>query len=169
MRRNARGRPAGAALFVCIIALGAQSEAATLLVTGPDGTALLRESVAEGDEWCLSWQHSVTGGDVADCFVLRGGHMVLDRSYLHDFAAGLGTVQGRGRLVSAPGGGYWIEDMDDPIAGDALPLRVGRGAVDHRLRVHDTIYRLSDMAAGRRVTLRLGEADERTATRQGHR
>ncbi len=155
MNRGAWGRPAGAALFVCIAVLGAQSDAATLLVTGPDGTALVRESVAEGDEWCLSWQHSVTGGDVADCFVLRGGHMVLGRSYLHDFAAGLGTVQGRGRLVSAPDGGYWIVDMNERIPGDALPLRVGAPAVDHRLRVHQTIHHLSDIAAGQRVTLRL--------------
>ena len=92
---------------------------------------------------------------MADCSVDDSGVMVLHRSYLHDFAAGLGEVPGRGHLRSAEGGGYWIEDIDEAIPGNALPLRVGRPRVDHRLISGDTEIGLSDIAAGLRVTLRL--------------
>lgn len=116
--------------------------------------------MAEGGEWCLSWNHSVTGGAVCDCFADRGGRMVLDRSFLHDFAAGLGEVAGRGRVEAADGGGYWIRDMDEPIAGNALALRVGQRSVDHRLRINAHVYALSDLAAGQRVVLQLIDKNE---------
>ena len=152
MRARRAGRPVAAALSLGL-AIGAAG-ADTLRVEGADGP-LLRLPAPEGAEWCLHWNHSVTGGAVADCFANEGGRMVLTRSYLHDFAAGLGEVAGRGTVRSAPEGGYWIENMDEPIAGDALVLRVGRPAVDHRLRIGGTEHGLSDIAAGRRVTLRL--------------
>lgn len=111
--------------------------------------------IPAGDAWCLVWNHSVTGGRVADCFVTRAGQMVLDRSYLHDYAAGLGEVPGRGQVRPAAGGGYWIEGIDEPIPGNRLPLRVGRASTDHRLQVDGTDHDLSARAAGRRVTLHL--------------
>ena len=143
------GWPLAAAL-----SCAASASAGTLSVEASGGT-LVEVSVPEGGEWCLRWNHSVTGGAVADCFVNDGGRMVLDRSYLHDFAAGLGEVQGRGTLRSAEGGGYWIEGIDERIPGDTLPLRVGRPSVDHRLEVGGREYGLSDLAAGERVTLHL--------------
>jgi hypothetical protein len=82
--------------------------------------------------------------------------MILVRSFLHDFAAGLGTVEGRGgRLVSAPGGGYWIEGINEPIPGNALALRVGEQRVGHRLEIGSETYGLSAMAARERVIIRL--------------
>ncbi|MFP4327050.1 MAG: DUF1850 domain-containing protein [Paracoccaceae bacterium] len=114
----------------------------------------------EDAEWCLSWNHSVTGGAVADCFRNRQGRMILTRAFLHDFAAGLGTVEGRGgRLVSAQGGGYWIEGLDEAIPGNALTLRVGRPSTDHRLRIGGAVHALSSIAAGQRVVLRLVETE----------
>lgn len=149
------GRPLGAALFFCLTL--SPAVAGTLQVVGPEGAVLVAEDVPEDAEWCLSWNHSVTGGPVKDCFVNRDGHMVLDRSYLHDFAAGLGEVLGRGHIDAAKGGGYWIRDMDERIDGDTLPLRVGKPRVDHRLRVGDRIHDLSALAAGQRVVLKLTE------------
>ena len=81
--------------------------------------------------------------------------MVLDRSYLHDYAAGLGEVAGRGRIGAADRGGFWIRDMDEPISGNALSLRVGRREVGHRLHIGGQVHDLSDLAAGQRVVLRL--------------
>ena len=132
----------------------AAAAAGTLVVE--DGRARLAAlEVAEGDEWCLRWNHSVTGGRVADCFVNDGGAMVLTRSYLHDYAAGLGEVPGRGRVRAATGGGYWIEEIGETIADNTLPLRVGRAAVDHRITSGDAAIALSERAAGCRVMLRL--------------
>lgn len=144
------GRPFAAALVLWASA----PAAGTLTVETADGTVLLTDRAPEGAEWCLTWNHSVTGGAVADCFVNRAGRMILARSYLHDFAAGLGEVEGRGgRLVSAPGGGYWLENIDDAIEGNALPVRIGRPSTDHRLTVGGRHVRLSRRAAGQRVRI----------------
>lgn len=81
---------------------------------------------------CLVWNHSVSGGLVADCFDHADGVLILRRSYLHDFAAGLGEVAGRGHLTQSPDGGYWIEGIDEPLP-DGLVLRLGGARVAHRL------------------------------------
>ena len=151
------GRSFGAALFVCLAAAGA-ADAGRLAVVGTDGVPLAELPLPDSGEWCLSWQHSVTGGDVRDCFETRDGRMILTRSYLHDAAAGLGHLAGRGEQRSAADGGYWIEGIDEPVPGNALALRVGGPSVAHVIRADDTAIDLSAIAADTRVTLRLLKA-----------
>ena len=151
MRRTQAGRLFAAALSLLPAGIAAGD---TLAVEAADGP-LLAFPVADGAEWCLHWNHSVTGGAVSDCFVNRSGTMMLTRSYLHDFAAGLGEVLGRGTLRAAEDGGYWIENMREPIPDNALVLRVGRPAVNHRLEIGGEEHSLSAIAAGERVTLHL--------------
>ncbi len=150
MSRAAAGKSLAAALSVLTTAAASDTLAVEVA-----GETLFEVPVADGGEWCLWWNHSVTGGAVADCFVNEGGRMVLDRSYLHDFAAGLGEVPGRAAARAAEGGGYWIEGIDETIEGNALPVRVGRPSVDHRLEAGGAAYALSGRVAGQRVTLRL--------------
>lgn len=119
------------------------------------GAPILTLDIPDEGEWCLRWNHSVTGGPVADCFVNDGGRMVLARSYLHDYAAGLGEVVGRGTAQAAKGGGYWIENIDEAIPDNRLHLRVGQSRVDHRITANGKVHSLSGPAAGRRVTLHL--------------
>lgn len=161
-----RGRPLAGAALLAVAALlpvagGAAAAGPVLVVADADGAEIARLPLGEGGRWCLAWRHSVTQGAVADCFRAGAeGAMVLDRSFLHDAAAGLGHVPGRGRLVGAPGGGYWIEDLAEPLPGGALPLRVGGARVGHWLTAGaepgaGAGLDLSALAAGRRVTLRL--------------
>lgn len=155
-RKNGMGRLLAAALFLSGPGAKAAHGETVLRVERTDGAALVEASAPAGANWCLWWRHSVTGGNVADCFTNDAGRMILVRSFLHDFAAGLGTVAGRGgRLVSAPEGGYWIEGIDEPIPGNALVLRVGAERVGHRLEIGGETHRLSSIAAGERVTIRL--------------
>ncbi|MFN7003593.1 MAG: DUF1850 domain-containing protein [Roseinatronobacter sp.] len=119
------------------------------------GEVLAEWPMPEGAEACLTWAHSVTGGKVADCFTQAAGQLLLSRSYLHDFAAGLGEVAGRGHLTPAPDGGYWIEDMAEPIAGSALPIRIGAASVGHTLTLGPHALNLSQQASGQAATLRL--------------
>ncbi len=162
MAGMAKGRLGRAALLATATLLGSATLLASplmaqdmLVVRSDNGAVLEQMGFAAGEEICLEWAHSVTGGAVADCFENRAGKLVLTRSFLHDFAAGLGEVAGRGRLVSAQGGGYWIVGIDEEISGNALPLRVGAPKVGHILRSAAEAVPLSQRAAGQRVWLHL--------------
>jgi len=131
------------------------AQAARLTVSAVDGAPLIDQAVAEGETWCLLWNHSVAGFEVEDCFETRSGRMVLVRSHLPDFAAGLDHVPGRGRLVSDGQGGYWVEGIDEAVAGNAFIVRPGGPNVDHRIRIRETVYSLSAMAGGERLRIAL--------------
>lgn len=154
MRHRASGRLFGAALS-CGVALAVISlpvQADTLRITGADGAEIAALPFPQGPEICLRWSHSVTLGAVADCFENRRGALTLTRSYLHDFAAGLGEVPGRGTLTSAAGGGYWITGMAEALPRNTLALRVGPARVGHRIEHPGGTLDLSAMAANRRIT-----------------
>ena len=157
----------------------------TLSVRDAEGAALAELPMPDGAGWCLAWNHSVEGFEVLDCYRNLGGAMVLERSHLPDFAAGLDHVPGRGRQVSDGQGGYWIEDIDEPVPGNRYRLRVGAKRVDHRLvsrgeptletlikaradcadgdslavPAASTPISLSDLAAGRLVSVGLERRD----------
>ncbi|MDR9468677.1 DUF1850 domain-containing protein [Marinospirillum sp.] len=108
------------------------------LVVEPENPAQSqRIALKEGDGWCLHWQHSVAGFRVRDCFRIRSGQLLLEASHQPDFAAGLGHIEGRGIQVSDGRGGYWIRDINSPVANNTLRLRVGSREVNHRLVFDD--------------------------------
>ncbi|ETX14801.1 hypothetical protein OCH239_20835 [Roseivivax halodurans JCM 10272] len=135
--------------------LASQALAADLVARVDGGAEIARFEIADGEGWCVIWNHSVQGFEVADCYENRGGRMVLVRSHQPDFAAGLGHIPGRGRQVSDGEGGYWILDIDEPVPGDAYILRAGSPAVDHRLRTPARQVSLSAAAARRPVRISL--------------
>lgn len=148
--------PRHLAAALCIAAASALPAAGSnLQIKTAAGESLGQIPMAAGQEVCLAWAHSVTGGAVRDCFENRAGALMLTRSYLHDFAAGLGEIPGRGRLVPAPGGGYWITGIDEPLPGNILRLRVGGPQIGHELSGEAGALDLSRVAAGQSVTLRL--------------
>ncbi|MDG4649275.1 DUF1850 domain-containing protein [Roseibacterium sp. SDUM158017] len=146
--------------LLALLLSGTGVPAADLVATREDGTEIARLPVPDGGGWCMLWHHSVQGFEVSDCYENRDGHMVLVRSHLPDFAAGLDHIPGRGRQVSDGQGGYWILDIDEAVPGDAYVLRPGRAPVDHRLRVGDTVVSLSEAAPRERVRIELtGQED----------
>jgi len=150
------GRSCGAALLIwSMLGTVAVWSMDALVVETRDGVRLGQLAFDDGAEICLYWAHSVTGGAVSDCFENRQGHMVLTRSYLHDFAAGLGEIAGRGTIRAAEGGGYWIDGIDEALDTNGLTLRVGAPHVGHVLGSDQQTLHLSAIAPGLRVTLRL--------------
>ncbi|WP_111413613.1 DUF1850 domain-containing protein [Billgrantia lactosivorans] len=139
-------------------------EGATLAVLDAEGETLFELPLTPGMRWCLGWNHSVKQFPVLDCYRYRQGRMVLERSHQPDFAAGLGHTLGRGEQVSDGEGGYWIENIDEPVPGDRYVLRVGSPSVDHRLLWHgdgaENSVSLSGLAAGERVILQLNKPDD---------
>lgn len=137
------GRAFGSALVafyaLAVLTVGAQPAVARgapvdwLQVSAEDGTPLVSLPMPKDAGWCLAWNHSVEGFKVLDCYRNVDGNMVLERSHLPDFAAGLDHVLGRGRQVSDGESGYWIEDIDEPVPDNRYRLRVGAMRVDHRL------------------------------------
>ncbi|WP_440995217.1 DUF1850 domain-containing protein [Arhodomonas sp. SL1] len=150
--RRIREGTLAAVLF--LTAAGAHAES-WLEVATVDGRIVERMAISEGARWCLHWNHSVQGFAVADCYVLRDQRMWLERSHQPDYAAGLGTIPGRGRARSDGEGGYWIEGIDEPVSDGGLRLRVGSRRVDHRLRLRSQVLHLSDRLAGEAVIIRL--------------
>ena len=136
--------------------LPTETTADTLVATlAGTGTVLAKADIPKGNGWCILWRHSVQGFEVADCYVNRAGNMVLDRSHLPDFAAGLDHIPGRGIQLSDGMGGYWIEDLSEPVPGNAYILRPGSMKVDHRLQIGETEISLSAVAAHERVRIAL--------------
>ena len=128
----------------------------TLSATRIDtGETLASFDIPAGQGWCVLWHHSVQGFEVKDCYENRDGRMVLVRSHLPDFAAGLDHIPGRGRQVSDGMGGYWIEDIDEAVPGNAYVLRPGAGIVDHRIRAGTAEVSLSAKAPRARVRIAL--------------
>ncbi|MCD8512438.1 MAG: DUF1850 domain-containing protein [Nitrincola sp.] len=106
-------------------------------------------------QWCLHWNHSVTGIAVEDCYRINDRQMLLNHSWQPDFAAGLGHVEGRGELSLHPEGGYLISHIDEPVPNNLLWLRVGSNRVAHTVHTGDTQLNLSALAAGQRVQILL--------------
>ena len=146
------GRLLGAALLLWPLSAPAGTLTATL---AEDGTEIARLAIPEGAGWCVLWRHSVKGFEVSDCYENREGRMVLVRSHLPDFAAGLDHIPGRGVQVSDGRGGYWIEALDEPVPGNAYVLRPGGPAVDHRLKAASGEVSLSAQAPRARVIIAL--------------
>lgn len=133
----------------------ADVSAVQLDVVGQDGEVLAAIPMRNSDTWCLLWNHSVAGFTVSDCFLVTGKTLYLVSSHQPDFAAGLGYLEGRGTLTSDGSGGYIITDIHEPVPDNALLLRVGSMAVNHRVLYQGNETSLSRIAAGQRVVLRL--------------
>lgn len=148
--------PFSVLLFASCLFWPKLGQAATLEITLADTGALLTlVALPEPAAWCVLWRHSVQGFEVRDCYEMQDGQMVLVWSHLPDFAAGLDHIIGRGRQISDGQGGYIIEDINEPVAGNAYILRPGSMAVDHRIRAGDDEVSLSRLAEHKRVRIAL--------------
>lgn len=141
-----------------LLLLAAPTNAGVLSAALVNGPEIASFDVADGEGWCVLWHHSVQGFEVTDCYENRGGQMVLVKSHMPDFAAGLGHIPGRGRQISDGNGGYWVLDIYEPVRGNAYILRPGSAAVDHRLQVGDRTVSLSAAAEHQRVRIALNES-----------
>jgi hypothetical protein len=132
----------------------AQANGTPLLrVLDAEGSTLLEIDLEADPVFVMHWNHSVTGILVSDHYRIEGGALLLHQSHTPAFDAGLGHIPGRGVLESDGAGGYWIRDIDEPLADNAFWLRVGAPAVDHRIEHAGHIHSLSAIAAGQRVRI----------------
>ncbi|WP_373354025.1 DUF1850 domain-containing protein [Pseudoroseicyclus sp. CXY001] len=147
----------GGLLALLLTAPAGAADLTATILGGPETgeTEIARLEIPEGQGWCVVWNHSVQGFEVQDCYENRAGRMVLMRSHQPDYAAGLGHIIGRGEETSDDTHGYWIENIDEPVPGDAYILRPGAMAVDHRLVAAAGEVSLSALAEHARVRIAL--------------
>lgn len=125
-----------------------------LQIRASDNRIIASLPLPVGGRFCLHWNHSVTGGKVADCFTNHRGVLTLTTSFLHDYAAGLGDLPGRG-TVRAVADGYVIDNIDEALPR-GLPLRIAAPRVAQELRGDFGWIALSHLGAqGDRITLHL--------------
>ena len=120
-----------------------ESETLPRMALGPEG------------DWCLHWHHSVAGFLVRDCFTVADGQLMLEHSHQPDFAAGLDHIPERGTLESDGAGGYIVSNINEPVAGNRLRLRVGSERVGHTIVSAQQELNLSRKLAGERIEIRL--------------
>lgn len=148
-----------ALVFFCPTGILAANPA-RISVVDDAGRELAGFVIQPQEQWCLSWNHSVAGFTVRDCFVFDPPRLILDSSHQPDFAAGLGHTIGRGTMLSDGDGGYRIQSINEPVSGNRLRLRVGARSVDHRIEFRGDFISLSELAEHRAVEIRLVMPDE---------
>jgi hypothetical protein len=136
---------------IFILLLPVLAQPAYLTVTADD-EVLFKLELSPGATWHIAWNHSVAGITVRDYYRWDGTQMIFMASFTPDFAAGLGHIPGRGRVVAGPRG-YWLLGINEAVTDNSYFLRVGSSSVNHRLVYHGTTYNLSAIAAHRRVSI----------------
>lgn len=110
----------------------------------PTGRVALCAVVAEGEEFVISYVHSVNKRPVQDTLQAVGDHLVIVKSRFDAFGAGMPeATTDQGTLRVLPDG--WLEwTANRPVP--EVVLRVGRVA-NHRLRLKGRDIPLAELAA----------------------
>ncbi|MEU3019379.1 DUF1850 domain-containing protein [Nocardiopsis sp. NPDC007018] len=144
------GRWAGAGLCAALL-LAALVPVWPALRLSVDGERFGHLPLAEGEQFTVSYVHSIDHLPIEENIEVRDGVLVADSTRLRQFGAGMGHIPGEG--TGRADGEWWvIEDMNRTL-GPQLAIRVGRASVDHRLRTPDTEVRLSPCLTARRVVV----------------
>ena len=107
--------------------------------------------LAEGEQFTISYVHSIDHLPIEENIEVRDGNLIVDSTRLRQFGAGMGHIPGEG--TGRADGEWWvIEDMNRDI-GPEVAIRVGVASVDHRLHTPDAEVRLSPCLASRRVVV----------------
>jgi hypothetical protein len=126
------------------------------LVEDATGRVAWCERVQPGEEFVLSFVHSVNRRPVYDTLRAEGDHLVIVRSMFDAFGAGMPEASTpEGTLAVAPDG--WLEwTVNRPVP--EITVRVGRVA-DHMLILKGREIRLADLSEpGSALTLRARKA-----------
>ena len=122
-------------------------------VDGREGRVAFCVWVRPGEEFVLSFVHSVNKRPVYDTLRAEGDHLVIVKSRFDSFGAGMPEAStDEGTLTVAPDG--WLEwTVNRPVP--EITVRVGRVA-EHTLHLKGREIRLADLAEpGKALTMRV--------------
>jgi hypothetical protein len=149
-------------LIAGLIAAGASGIAVFLLwplfpvleiVDGRSGGVVLCARAQPGEEFALSFVHSVNRRPVYDTLRVEADHLVIAKSRFDTFGAGMPEASTQDGTLSVAEDGWLEWTVNRPTA--EITVRVGRVA-DHTLHYKGRDIRLSDLAEpGSALTLRV--------------
>jgi len=123
------------------------------IVDGRGGRVVLCARVQPGQEFMISFVHSVNRRPVYDTLRVEADHLVIVRSRFDTFGAGMPEASTQDGTLSVAEDGWMEWTVNRPIP--ELTVRVGRMA-DHTVHYKDRGIRLSDLAEpGSALTLRV--------------
>ena len=125
------------------------------IVDGRDGRVALCARVQPGEEFVLSFVHSVNKRPVYDTLRAEGDHLVIVKSRFDSFGAGMPEAStAEGTLTIAKDG--WLEWTVNRAVPE-ITVRVGWVA-EHTLHIKGREIRLEDLAEpGKPLTMRVRE------------
>jgi hypothetical protein len=113
------------------------------LIDGRSGRGAFCARVRPGEEFVLSFVHSVNKRPVYDTLRVEADHLVIVKSRFDSFGAGMpDATTDQGTLIVAPDG--WLEWTVNRAVPE-ITVRVGWVA-DHTLLIKDREIRLADLA-----------------------
>jgi hypothetical protein len=113
------------------------------LIDGRSGRVAFCARVRPGEEFVLSFVHSVNKRPVYDTLRVEADHLVIVKSRFDSFGAGMpDATTDQGTLIVAPDG--WLEWTVNRAVPE-ITVRVGWVA-DHTLLIKDREIRLADLA-----------------------
>jgi hypothetical protein len=123
------------------------------IVDGRAGGVVFCARVASGEEFVLSFVHSVNRRPVYDTLRVEADHLVIVKSRFDSFGAGMPEASTQDGTLTVVEKGWleWTVNRPTP----EITVRVGREA-DHTVRFKGRDFRLSDLAEpGSALTLRV--------------
>jgi len=122
-----------------------------LLKDGDTGEILAEYPISDGDEFSVTFIHSVNNSPVTDVYEIRGGKIFVVRTIYYSFGAGVQTEIGEGQVLEYGDNGSMI------VSGfarqmDNLSYIVGTVS-DHTLFINNESFSLRELC-GRNRTVR---------------
>lgn len=105
-----------------------------------NGETVLFFPLVEGEEFMISYTHSVDLLPVREIYTITGENIYLKETHFHNFGAGLGLLEGRGNYLEEDGL-LKVVEINEKI--DPFILRTGIIA-DHHLCYRDRIFALNE-------------------------
>jgi hypothetical protein len=122
-----------------------------LLKDGDTGETFAEYPINEGDEFSVTFIHSVNNSPVTDVYEFRGGKIFVVRTIYYSFGAGMQTEIGEGQVLKyGDDGSMIVSGFKRQI--DNLSYIVGTVS-DHTLYINDESFSLRELC-GRNTTVR---------------
>jgi hypothetical protein len=138
-------------ITVSVILFFSFSSPCLILKNGDTGEVITSFSVKDGDEFSVTFIHSVNNSPVTDVYQIRNGKIYVDRTIYYAFGAGVQTVIEEGQSLEYGQDGSMIVSGFNRLM-DRLSYIVGTVS-DHTLQINGKVISLRELC-GKNTTVK---------------